>query len=352
MSKKIASIGFDYASLDKEVAAKLQNHAGHLRKAIERFGDAGQKIGEIIWQAHEELAGTGRDGKFKTWVELEIGLSRQHAYDLMYVWERSRKCPVIGQLPPTCAYLISAPEVPEAAIEELEKQVDKGVKPTVAGVKEIIERHKDESKRGSARDRRIPAGKSASSFMGESDTVTSGSSVQLGGVTTAAPGEASSDSISEKGRPGGVSSPSSDSSPASSDPDSGEAADLSGEDERTDSTGQDAPQENDPRPPRSGTDKPEGVDYGACPNCGGKKWRAMDDRGIFCSKCHQQHGEPVGDKDEGEDHVGTMRSKTVKTAEALMRALDDLNRLSPRAGAHKQSIELCKTILKTVKGWR
>lgn len=138
----ISVSGFDYASLDKEVAAKLQSHAHHLRKAMERFGEVGQKIGEIIWNAHEELAGKGRDGKFKSWVESE-GVEYKHAYNLMHVWERSKKYEIISHFPPTVAYLISAPEVPDAAIKDFEKQVGKGLKPTVAAVKETIDRHKE-----------------------------------------------------------------------------------------------------------------------------------------------------------------------------------------------------------------
>ncbi len=136
----LATVGFDYASLDKEVAAKLQSHAHHLRKAIERFGEAGQKAGEIIWNAHEDLAGKGRDGKFKAWIQSE-GLEVRHATNLMYVWERSKKHEIISSFPPTVAYLISAPSVPEAAIKEMEKLADKGVKPTVAATKAVIEKH-------------------------------------------------------------------------------------------------------------------------------------------------------------------------------------------------------------------
>ncbi len=168
------------------------------------------------------------------------------------------------------------------------------------------------SQRRFARDRRIPAGESASSFMGERDTVISGSSVQPGAVTTAAPGEASSDS---------------------------------GKDERKDSTGK-KPQDSSPRPSRSDTDKPG--DFGTCPNCGGKKW-TEDEFGAVCAKCNHPHGEPVGDQDEG--RVGTQRAKTVKTVEALLRAFDDLNRVLPKQD-HVEAIASCKFLLKTARAWK
>lgn len=127
-------------------------------------------------------------------------------------------------------------------------------------------------------------------------------------------------------------------------------ADSSGEDAGTDSPGT-TPQETDPRPPRSGKDKPGKPDYGKCPNCAGIRWDVEDD-GVSCSKCHHPHGEPADKQPEEEDHAETLRSKTVKTMEAAMRCFDDLNLLVPKAGAHKQVIELCKNLLKSAKGWK
>lgn len=247
------------------------------------------------------------------------------------------------------------------------------------------------------------------------------------------------DSISEKGRPGGA-QPSSHSTLVSAAPEPGEAADssvcqncgdtfhagklscarcgcLRGKDERTDSTGTE-PKETDPRPPRSGKDKPGMVevrfvfgegsypekppkdtpedeiesrqvplsetyvkngkrfhdmicghgttitlpayeksgkpDYGKCPNCAGTKWDndEFGITGVTCAKCGQFHGEPVGDRTEGEDRAGILRSKTIKTAEALMRCFDDLNLLCPKAGSHKQAIDLCKSLLKSAQSWK
>ncbi len=142
MRNELKTTGFDYESVDKEVASKLQRLSEQIRKLLDKFGDVGEKIGEVVYCAHAELVGKGRDGKFKEWVESE-GLELRHAYNLKNVWERSRKHEIISSLPPTVAYLISAPEVPEAAIKDFEKQVSKGLKPTVAAVKETIERHKE-----------------------------------------------------------------------------------------------------------------------------------------------------------------------------------------------------------------
>lgn len=146
---------------------------------------------------------------------------------------------------------------------------------------------------------------------------------------------------SDKGESGGRGSGSVNRAPASSGPTSGEVA-SSGEDDRTDSPGK-KPKETNHRPPRSGKDKPA-VDYGKCPNCGGTKWK--DD---VCAKCKHPHGEPVGDVDE--DRIGTQRSKTVKTVEALMRAFDDLNRLL-RKPEHGEVISQCKSLLLKARAWK
>lgn len=101
----------------------------------------------------------------------------------------------------------------------------------------------------------------------------------------------------------------------------------------------------DPGEPDPETDT---VDYGQCPNCAGTKWNT-DAEGVACAKCQHPHGEPAGDVDA--ERIKTQRQKTVKTAEALMRAIDDLHLLCP-SKEHDGAIEVCKAILKLVKGWK
>jgi len=89
-------------------------------------------------------------------------------------------------------------------------------------------------------------------------------------------------------------------------------------------------------------------DLGACPNCRKTDWEEDED-GWSCAKCHHPHGEPAGDVDK--DRVATQRQKTVKTAEALLRAFDDLNEMLPKA-EHAEAIQLCKSALRLAKGWK
>ena len=117
---------------------------------------------------------------------------------------------------------------------------------------------------------------------------------------------------------------------------------ASGED---DADGTDA-QEPAPEPPRNGTDKPG--DYGRCPNCHGTEWLVEDD-GVCCAKCLHPCGEPAGDVDD--DVLTKQRQKTIKTAEALHRAFEDLNAMLARA-ENDEAGKLCKRLLVIAKGWK
>jgi hypothetical protein len=159
-------------------------------------------------------------------------------------------------------------------------------------------------------------------------------------------------SISAKGKPGGgATNTSSETTPVSLGPASGEAAN-SGEEESPGTK----PQDHDPRPPRSGKERnsaPE--DFGVCPNCAGTKWTA-DEFGVSCAKCHHPHGEPLGDSDEtGQaskaERANVMRLKLIKTVEACQRAVDDMNDLVKRPVEHKQGEALTKQLLRLAKGW-
>lgn len=94
--------------------------------------------------------------------------------------------------------------------------------------------------------------------------------------------------------------------------------------------------------------RPEPEDLGKCPNCACSKWE-KDEAGVSCVKCHHPHGEPAGDADE--DRIKTQRQKTQKTAEALMRAFDDLQCMKAKA-VHREAIGACKGLLKIAKEWQ
>jgi len=113
----------------------------------------------------------------------------------------------------------------------------------------------------------------------------------------------------------------------------------------TSSGGSGVSDDTDPGEPDMETDT---EDYGKCPNCAGTSWKEDED-GVYCAKCQHPHGEPAGDVDK--ERITTQRQKTVKTAEALIREIDDLHLLCP-SSEHDGAIEVCKALLKLVKGWK
>lgn len=86
-----------------------------------------------------------------------------------------------------------------------------------------------------------------------------------------------------------------------------------------------------------------------CPNCCGTKWKEDED-GKFCAKCNHPYGEPAGDVDD--KRIGDMRSKTIKTVEAAIRAFDDLHTLKPKSAEHKEAVAGCKVLLKLARAWK
>jgi len=100
-------------------------------------------------------------------------------------------------------------------------------------------------------------------------------------------------------------------------------------------------------PKRNGA-KPASGDYGKCPSCAGTKWD-QDEAGVFCVKCHQPHGEPAGDVDD--EHVATVRRKTIKTIEALERCFDDLDTMLSNP-EHAKALTMCRELRVIAREWK
>ena len=116
---------------------------------------------------------------------------------------------------------------------------------------------------------------------------------------------------------------------------------------------QDEPDDLDTAEPTAaeilGTAAPaEPIDRGRCPNCAGTKW-TEDEDGAFCKKCNHPWGEPTGGVDE--QRIADQRSKTIKTAEALLRAFDDLHHLLPKP-EHGDAEKTCKRLVKVARAWK
>lgn len=257
---------FDYALIeDKDSKGKLISLEARIKKQHSGMAESIIEIGQELATARAILA-NHRNGTFIKWVEGACGFSERTAYNYMNAFERFGSFATVAKLEDTAMYALAAPKTPEKAVSEAKKLADKGISVTAKLAKELIAKHR-----------------------GESKPPTSNSSVNR----TASP------------------APREPSTPPKPEP-----------------VGKAAPSEK-------------------CPNCAGSKW--TEDDGWACAKCHHPYGEPVGDPDE--DRIGTQRSKTVKTVEALMRAFDDLHLLLPRS-EHGDVITQCKSLLKTAKAWK
>lgn len=142
MAKAELIVGFDYSKVEDDTRRKLITLAGQIKKHGTDALKSAIETGEAIHLANELFAGKGRDGKFKKWIESETGLGVETARNWMEVYLRAKKQVIITHFPPTVAYLMAPESVPDAAIKDFAKQIDKGVKPTVAAAKATIAKFK------------------------------------------------------------------------------------------------------------------------------------------------------------------------------------------------------------------
>lgn len=145
MSKAIAVATFDYASVDADTKGKLVYFAGRIKKVGESHVRTILEIGEHLSGARDLLSRKGGgDGTWRAWLEAEIGISHQTAANYINAFNRfPSECQIICHSSPTAVYLLSAPEAPEGAAKEAEKQASKGQKITVARAKEILAKFKE-----------------------------------------------------------------------------------------------------------------------------------------------------------------------------------------------------------------
>jgi hypothetical protein len=134
---------FDYASVDKDTKGMLISFAGQFAKQVQYHAASGMEAGKIIDGAHELFAKAGCEGKFSEWVESELKVSRQTAYNYMWAWQRFGNCKTIYNLDAGAMYKLAAPTVPAAAAKEAIKLSEKGQRIDSAKAKELLEKFKE-----------------------------------------------------------------------------------------------------------------------------------------------------------------------------------------------------------------
>ena len=140
--KEIATVGFDYESVEKDVKQKLLALAGQFNRAVAAHHKTWLNLGEPISEAHELLAGNGREGKFTKWVESELSVTKRTAYRYKYAWDRfGNKCDSLSHFSTEAIYALSGPTVPEDAVKDAIKLAGKGKRVNLELAEELIEKH-------------------------------------------------------------------------------------------------------------------------------------------------------------------------------------------------------------------
>lgn len=143
MSKAIAVAVFDYAQVDKDTKGKLIALAGQVKRERAKHASSGMALGEAISEAHQLLAGDGRDGSFANWVEAECGFSRTSAYRYMWTWQRFGKCSSLEHFTSEALEKLATPTTPEPAVKEAMKLADKGQRINKDKATEILNRFRE-----------------------------------------------------------------------------------------------------------------------------------------------------------------------------------------------------------------
>ncbi len=128
-------ITFGYEDVDNQLVTIASEVAKTKAKGIETI----LQLGQLLTQAHDVLAGAGRDGAFKPWVQEQCGFTPRSAYNYMAASKVfGGKCETVSHLfDAKAVYLLSADTCPEAATKKAIRLAGSGERITHAVAKEI-----------------------------------------------------------------------------------------------------------------------------------------------------------------------------------------------------------------------
>jgi len=139
MAKEL-STGFDYSSLDKDIAAKLQWYASAGRALVRKTQISFiAEFGQMLSDARKLLAHHG-DGVFCKWAASEYDLSRQTVYNYLNSWDRclSNGLTNCQNISPTALYLITRDDTPKAVRDKVLRLCKKQEVVTKADVEQYL----------------------------------------------------------------------------------------------------------------------------------------------------------------------------------------------------------------------
>lgn len=132
---ELVVLGFDYSPLEAKVAEKVRSAAEAIRQQLQNTLVSAIKIGQELLAVKETL----EHGQFLPWLQAEFGWSQRTAYNFMSVAERFEVARIANlQIPPTAAYLLAGPSVPDEARQVAVEKAEAGEEITTAVAKEIV----------------------------------------------------------------------------------------------------------------------------------------------------------------------------------------------------------------------
>ncbi len=137
---------FAYGDLEQSASGRLEVLAADIRSSQELVrrttAESVLKMGELVAEAHDLLAGSGRDGLFRPWVQERCGFTPMTAYRLVKAYETFNKHnTVLHFFEPTAMYVLSDESCPEDATKEAIRLAKKGEAITAKKARELKAKH-------------------------------------------------------------------------------------------------------------------------------------------------------------------------------------------------------------------
>lgn len=134
----------DHADLRGQLIAR----AGSIEREKRKVSASLLVIAEEVYEAHADLASSGRGGRFTSWIE-SLGIDRKKAYDLIRFVEVRKSVGTFQQLSAddvawfdqTALFLLTKEGVPEKAIDVAVKAAKSGDPVTRKAVQILIDQH-------------------------------------------------------------------------------------------------------------------------------------------------------------------------------------------------------------------
>jgi hypothetical protein len=112
-----APVAFDYADLDDETRAFVQQKAAETHGYLKHTAEAMIKVGQNLLAVKQRI----EHGRFMAWVQTEFGISYQTALNCMRIAERfGDKVKNILTLPSSVLYVLAQPSTSDEIIERVE----------------------------------------------------------------------------------------------------------------------------------------------------------------------------------------------------------------------------------------